>query len=476
MVVIITSTGGVSKRLFTYDRPVDAGPRRLGRVLPERGAGRPRRRRPHAALAAHRPDAAADRARVPRGPRARVHRARRDRRGLALRRGHRPAAGRAPLPGRLPAQRAARHARAPRVAARRALRGARPARPLRADRRRERRARAAGPVARRRELRAAAAQPRHGLGDRAHADGLRGARSAPSAPPRCSSPASSKTSTTPARPDMPRDPYEVLGVGRSADETEIKKAFRRLARELHPDTNSTTRRPRTKFKEAAEAYEVLSDADRRRQYDAYGHDGLRSGGYAPNFEGFGSVSDLFSAFFGSGGFDSAFGSGRGRPRRRGCRAATSSSRSPSTSRRPRAASGSRSPTTPTSAASTATATAPSRARRSSPARAARAPASCSPWRARASARWSAPRCATVCGGDGRVPEQPCGVCGGDGMVREERTLAVDVPAGIADGQRIRLSGRGHAGERGGPERRPLRPRPRDARTSASCATRRTCTR
>ena len=111
---------------------------------------------------------------------------------------------------------------------------------------------------------------------------------------------------------MPRDAYEVLGVGRAADETEIKKAFRRLARELHPDTNSEDPQAEDKFKEAAEAYEILSDPDRRRQYDAYGHEGLRSGGYAPNFEGFGSVSDLFSAFFGSGGFDNAFGGGRGR--------------------------------------------------------------------------------------------------------------------------------------------------------------------
>src|SRR5215211_5052264 len=110
---------------------------------------------------------------------------------------------------------------------------------------------------------------------------------------------------------MPRDYYEVLGVGRGAGEAEIKKAFRRLARELHPDTNSEDPHAEEKFKEAAEAYEVLSDADRRRQYDAYGHEGLRSGGFAPNFEGFGSVSDLFSAFFGSGGFDSVFGGVRG---------------------------------------------------------------------------------------------------------------------------------------------------------------------
>src|ERR1700733_12048571 len=111
---------------------------------------------------------------------------------------------------------------------------------------------------------------------------------------------------------MPRDYYEVLGVSRDAADTEIKKAFRRLARELHPDVNSHDPDAETKFKEAAEAYEVLSDSDRRATYDRYGHDGLRNGGYAPNFEGFGSVSDIFEAFFGgAGGFANAFGGGGG---------------------------------------------------------------------------------------------------------------------------------------------------------------------
>ena len=100
---------------------------------------------------------------------------------------------------------------------------------------------------------------------------------------------------------MPRDYYEVLGVPRDADETTIKKSFRRLARELHPDVNAHDPDAEEKFKEAAEAYEVLSDAARRQTYDAYGHDGLKSGGFSPNFEGFGSISDLFSAFFGQGG-------------------------------------------------------------------------------------------------------------------------------------------------------------------------------
>src|SRR6202046_3560389 len=112
---------------------------------------------------------------------------------------------------------------------------------------------------------------------------------------------------------MPRDYYEVLGVSRDAQDAEIKKAFRKLARELHPDVNSHDPQAEEKFKEAAEAYEVLSDSDRRATYDRYGHEGLRSGGYAPNFDGFGSVADIFEAFFGggSGGFGSVFGGGGG---------------------------------------------------------------------------------------------------------------------------------------------------------------------
>src|SRR5436190_13953718 len=108
---------------------------------------------------------------------------------------------------------------------------------------------------------------------------------------------------------MKRDAYEVLGVGRSADETEVKKAFRKLARELHPDVNNHDPQAEEKFKEAAEAYEILSDADRRQVYDRYGHEGLKRGGQAPNYEGFGSISDLFETFFGGG-----FGGGTAGPR------------------------------------------------------------------------------------------------------------------------------------------------------------------
>ncbi|MGB0091981.1 MAG: DnaJ domain-containing protein, partial [Solirubrobacteraceae bacterium] len=110
--------------------------------------------------------------------------------------------------------------------------------------------------------------------------------------------------------NMPRDYYEVLDVSRDASDAEIKKAFRRLARELHPDVNKHDPDAEGKFKEAAEAYEVLSDTDKRATYDRYGHEGLRTGGYAPNFEGFGSVSDIFDAFFGGASpFGDIFGGG-----------------------------------------------------------------------------------------------------------------------------------------------------------------------
>ncbi len=111
---------------------------------------------------------------------------------------------------------------------------------------------------------------------------------------------------------MPRDYYEVLGLGRGASEAEVKKAFRRLARELHPDVNNHDPGAEEKFKVAAEAYEVLSDPERRGVYDAYGHEGLRSGGFGPSGAGMGSIEDILQAFFGGGiGFEVRRGPMRG---------------------------------------------------------------------------------------------------------------------------------------------------------------------
>src|SRR5262245_17920470 len=105
-----------------------------------------------------------------------------------------------------------------------------------------------------------------------------------------------------------RDYYEVLGLPRTATETDIKKAFRRLARELHPDVSEAPD-AEERFREVAEAYEVLSKTETRELYDRYGHAGLRGGGFEPGHFDFGSLSDLFSAFFG----DDLFGVGTRAP-------------------------------------------------------------------------------------------------------------------------------------------------------------------
>src|SRR3954447_26884888 len=104
-----------------------------------------------------------------------------------------------------------------------------------------------------------------------------------------------------------RDYYELLGVPRDADDAQIKKAFRALARKLHPDVSDDPD-AEERFKEVAEAYEVLSNKETRQLYDRYGHAGLRTGGFQPHYADFGSLGDIFSAFFG----EDVFGGGGGR--------------------------------------------------------------------------------------------------------------------------------------------------------------------
>ena len=234
------------------------------------------------------------------------------------------------------------------------------------------------------------------------------------------------------------DYYELLGVPRNASEAEIKSAFRTLARELHPDV-STEPDAGTRFRDVAEAYEVLSDPERRATYDRYGKAGLRRGGFESAFTDFGNLSDIFAAFFG----DDLLGGGRQRPQHGGdvqaiveidlevafagatitvpldvavpCERCAATGAEPETSTR----------ACPTCAGSGVVRSVTQNI----------------------FGQFVQQRACPECEGAGEVLEHPCADCRGDGRVVKRSQLEVDIPKGIHDGQQIRVRGEGHAGFR-----------------------------
>jgi molecular chaperone DnaJ len=239
---------------------------------------------------------------------------------------------------------------------------------------------------------------------------------------------------------MARDYYDVLGVDREASEAEVKKAFRRLARELHPDVNAHDPEAEEKFKEAAEAYEVLSDRERRRTYDTFGAEGLRTGGWRPH-----AFEDIFEAFFGGDAFGGGFG-------RRGP-APGSDVGAIAEVTMEEVLEG----TTKDVSFEVVAACERCRGNGAEPGTPIRTCDRCEgTGQLREVSRsvlgqvMRAVPC-DRCGGDGRIPEEPCKECGGAGRVPKKRTWEVDVPPGIDDGQRIRISGAGHVGDPGARE-------------------------
>jgi molecular chaperone DnaJ len=236
---------------------------------------------------------------------------------------------------------------------------------------------------------------------------------------------------------MKRDYYEVLGVTRSAGAAELKSAYRKLAVLHHPDKNSGDSEAEEKFKEASEAYSVLSDPEKRERYDRYGHDGLRGSagggaGFDPSI--FSDFSDLFGQFFG-GGFgrrepasggdlvyrleisfeDAAFGAEAPIQveRLERCSECSGSGAAPGTR-----------------------------------------PVTCSTCQGRGQVRFSQgfftmARTCPSCQGEGSRVEDPCRACRGEGRRRSTRTLSIRIPGGVETGSRLRLSGEGNAATRGG---------------------------
>jgi molecular chaperone DnaJ len=242
------------------------------------------------------------------------------------------------------------------------------------------------------------------------------------------------------------DPYQLLGVERGASEADVKRAFRRMARELHPDVNRHDPEAEEKFKAAAEAYEILSDPERRRTYDAFGHEGLRTGGWSPGAGGFGNVEDMLSSIFGRGDsiFGDLFGFGNAGPAPGGdvgaevevtlSEVVTGAQRQvtfEAVTTCEHCRGNGAEPGTPIHTCETCGgAGRVQQVRRT------------------AFGQLVQTGACPTCAGAGKIAEQPCEVCDGAGRVVGERAWDVDIPAGIESGQRIRVSGAGHAGEPG----------------------------
>jgi molecular chaperone DnaJ len=238
-----------------------------------------------------------------------------------------------------------------------------------------------------------------------------------------------------------RDYYETLGVARGADEAALKAAFRKLAMQHHPDKNPGDKQAELIFKEINEAYQVLSDPQKRQAYDRFGHQAFENGGGGgPGGADFGDfMSDIFDSFFGQGGGRQrgAGGRERGADLRYNLEITLEEAYQGKTAQI-------RVPTSITCEACSGTGAKPGSKPRQCP--------TCGGYgRVRASQGFfSIERTCPTCAGRGEIIDDPCKACGGAGRVTRERNLSVNVPAGVEDGTRIRLSGEGEAGMKGGP--------------------------
>ena len=242
-----------------------------------------------------------------------------------------------------------------------------------------------------------------------------------------------------------RDYYEVLGVAKNASDEEIKKAYRKLAMKYHPDRNPDDKSAEEQFKEAKQAYEILSDADKRAAYDQFGHAGVdpqagMGGGFGGGFGG-GGFSDAFSDIYGD-----IFGGGGGGRRDRVYRGADlrynleigleEAARGTETKIRI--------PTLEECGVC-----------HGSGAKPGTAPTTCSTCGGHGQVRiqqgfFSVQQTCPRCGGTGKMVSDPCTACHGEGRVKKHKTLSVKIPAGVDGGDRIRLAGEGEAGVNGGP--------------------------
>ena len=259
-------------------------------------------------------------------------------------------------------------------------------------------------------------------------------------------------------PNQKRDYYEVLGVSKGASDDELKKAYRKLAKQYHPDLNPDDKVAEAKFKEVNEAYEVLSDKDKRARYDQFGHAGVDpnfgAGGPGGGFGGFGGfdmgdvdLGDIFGSFFGGG-----FGGGGGQRRNPNAPQQGQSIRASVTISFEEACFGCEKEIELTRdetcdachgsgcAAGTTAEVCPD----------CHGSGQVRVQRGGGAFTFSTTAACTKCGGTGKLIHQPCKSCGGSGTLHKQRRITVSIPAGIDDGQAISLRGQGSPGKNGGP--------------------------
>ena len=250
-----------------------------------------------------------------------------------------------------------------------------------------------------------------------------------------------------------RDFYEVLGVNKGASDDEIKKAYKKMARKYHPDLNPDNKEAEEKFKEVNEAYEILSDADKKARYDQFGHAGVDpnfgAGGFGGGFDGgfdFGDLGDIFGSFFGGG-----FGGG-GRRSNPNAPQRGESIRLSLTISFEEAAFGCEKEVTVERMEQCGTCGGNGCA-------AGTQPEVCSECRGTGQVQvrrqtpmgvFATTTTCPKCGGKGKIIHQPCNDCRGAGVVRKRKTIQASIPAGIDNGQTISIRGPGHAGKNGGP--------------------------
>ncbi len=237
----------------------------------------------------------------------------------------------------------------------------------------------------------------------------------------------------------------MLGVGRTATETELKSAYRKLALQFHPDRNPNNPDAEEKFKEVSEAYAILADSEKRSVYDRYGHAGLGSAGQGVGFDSsvFQDFNDIFGEFF---GFGDLFGGGGGRRRSRVQRGADL--REDLTLEFEEAFFGTETQVTVRRHEACEDC-------RGSGAAPGKSPTTCRSCNGRGQVRYqqgffSIARTCPTCQGTGSVITDPCAKCKGEGRILRQRTVDANVPAGVEDGTRIRFAGAGEVGQFGGP--------------------------